>query len=223
MNRICKFAVGALAASAAVSAQAGFPWEEIADEAIIGVPSILSTVDVAYHGVNFSGNETLTLNLYALDGAPNPWTAGVNTPGSVLFSQTVPLATASGIASFIDASGTINLPDTVAIGLIFGGIDYPSEAAGPALYDPVVPPGFSYDDYFVRGYNGISDWALYVLDGNVPANFGVSIGNVYNNLQSPLPGNLFLSPIPEPGTWVAMVGFAAVAGSMAFRRVRGTK
>lgn len=222
MNRFCKFAVGALAASAAVSAQAGFPWEEIADEVIIGAPSILSTVDVAYRGLNFSGNETLTLNLYAMDGAPSPWTTPFATPGNLLFTQTIPLAAPNGIASFSDASGTINLPGTVGIGLVFGGIDYPSEAAGPALYDPPFT-GSSYDDYFVRGYNGISDWALYLLDGNIPANFGVSIGNVYNNLQFPLPGNLFLSPIPEPGTWVAMIGFAAVAGSMAFRRSRGTK
>ncbi len=225
MNRICKFAIGTLAASA-VSAQAAFPWGEIADEINLAAPGVFTSIDVAYSGMSFSGNETLTVNLYNLDGPATPGSFGFNTPGSLLFSGTVPLGAATGVATISDISGTLNLAGTVAVGLVFGGIDFPFELAGPVLYDPPTPPGSSLSDYWVKDYLGDPDWALYLLDG-VPANFGISLAGLYDNLSSPIVdanGNpLFLSPIPEPGTWVAMIGFGAIAGSMAFRRIRGSK
>jgi hypothetical protein len=137
-------------------------------------------VEIAYTGINFSGNETLTLNLYEMDGGPTPGSFGFNTPGTLLFTQTVPVSAGDLIALFEDASGTVLLPDYIGIGLIFEGIGgivgVPNtEDAGPRLFDPP-DIGSSFDDYWLLGFpDSTDDWALFQLANEIPANFGARI------------------------------------------------
>ena len=225
MNRICKTALGTVLLAGGLAAQAqglvydnlqsplgvyigGFgPYGEIADQIHATGSGLFSTARVAYGAVGFDGNETLTLTIYALDGAPTAGSFGFNTPGTPLYTQTIPLD-GSGLADFSDPTPSENLPTDFAVGLIFGGVDFDTATsdAGPMLYDPPVAPGDSFYDYYLKGYAGDPDWALYDFGGQPNANFGLQIGVV-----------------PEPGTWVAMIGFATIAGSMAFRRIRGSK
>ncbi len=229
MNRICTTALGTVFLAGSLVAQAdglvydnlqtslgtylgGFAYAEAADDIQMTASGIFKNARVAYGSVGFDGDEALTLNLYAMDGAPTPGSFGFNTPGTLLYSQTIGLD-GSGFADFSDATPSVLLPDYIAVGLIFTGVDFDGNTsdAGPAFYDPPVAPGDSYYDYYLKGFGGDPDWALYdFLDSNgVPnpvANFGVQIG-----------------VIPEPGTWVAMLGFGTIAGSMAFRRIRGSK
>jgi len=183
------------------------PYGEAADDIQMTGSGIFKNARVAYGAVGFDGDETLTLNLYAMDGAPTTGSFGFNTPGSLLYTQTIGLD-GSGFADFEDSTPSELLPDYIGVGLIFGGVDFDSNTsdAGPAFYDPPVAPGDSFYDYYVRDFAGDPDWALYDFGGDPVANFGVQIG-----------------VIPEPGTWVAMIGFGAIAGSMAFRRIRGAK
>lgn len=224
MNPICKFGLGTLAVSAVLSTQASLP--EVADEIDLGGSSgIFSSIDVSYLGSGFSGNESLTLNLYLMDGPTTPASGIYPSPGTLLFSSTVPLGSSSGTATFTDPSGTLNLSGIIGVGLVFNGIEIGSEEAGPALYDPPTVPGSSFDDYWSRYYYGTPDWEILSIPG-IPVNFGLNLAGLYDNTASPvLDGSqpLFLSPVvPEPGTWVAMIGFGAIVGSMAFRRIRGS-
>jgi len=225
MNHLRKIALGALAAGATASAQAGFPWGEIADDIFMTGGGDLKSVEIAYAAFNLDGGETLTLNLYEMNGAPTSGSFGVNTPGSLIWSSTVPIGSTIGSLAFFDAVGAgVVVPDYIGVGLVFNGIDFPSESAGPLLYDPP-ELGSSYGDYWVRDFNGDPDWALYTLDGDPNVNFGIRVVDdvLYSNLQN-FTGNVLIpGVIPEPGTWVAMIGFASIAGSIAFRRIRGTK
>lgn len=226
MNCINKLAIGALAVSAAASAQAGFPWGEIADDIQMISGGILKSVDIAYAGFNFNGDESLTLNLYVMDGAPTPGSFGFATPGSLLFSSTVDISeTVDGLATFEAGDAIVELPDYIGVGLVFNGINFPSESAGPLLFNPI-ELGSSFDDYWVKDYAGDPDWALYTFGGDPAVNFGIRVVDdvIYSNLRNPLGVVLIPSAVvPEPGTWVAMIGFGAIAGSMAFRRFRGSK
>lgn len=225
MNRICKTALGTVLLAGSFAAQAddlaydnlqtslgvyigGFgPYGESADDITLASTGIFKNAKVSYGAVGFDGDETLTLNLYAMDGAPTPGSFGFNTPGTLLYTQTIGLD-GTGIADFSDPTPSLSLPGYLAVGLVFSGVDFDTNTsdAGPSLYDPPVSPGDSGYDYFLKGYAGDPDWALYDFGGNPNANFGVQIG-----------------VIPEPGTWVAMIGFGTIAGSMAFRRIRGSK
>jgi hypothetical protein len=223
MNRICTTALGTVLLAGSLAAQAdlvydnlqtslgtylgGFSYDEAADDVTLTGSGYFSNARVAYGATGFDGDETLTLNLYAMDGAPTTGSFGFNTPGTLLYSQTLPIDD-SGLVDFIDATPDVVLPTYLAVGLIFGGVDFDplTSDAGPALYDPPVAPGDSFYDYYLKGYAGDPDWALFDFGGNPPVNFGVQIG-----------------VIPEPGTWVAMLGFGTIAGSMAFRRIRGSK
>lgn len=232
MNRFCKLTLGSVAASLAMSANAGFPWDEIADDLTLTSGGIFSSAEIAYAGFGFSGDETLTLNLYAMDGAPTSGSFGFATPGSLLFSQTLPLAeSADGRITFTDAAPSVVLPSTVAVGLVFD-IDFPSEMAGPLLFDPPTA-GSAFDDFWVRGFEGDPDWALRVIDlpGGLflPVNFGIDLsttdGLVFGNLANPvlLPdGSQAYLAVPEPGTWISMGGVGLLAASVLLRRFRKT-
>jgi len=159
----------------------GFPYVETADELTLGPgPRFLDTATVAYYGARFNGDETLTLTIYRMDGDPTPGSFGINTPGTVLFSQTVPIVASDlGFATFSDATGRIVLPDQFGVGLAFGGVDFDPTSGGsdggPLVYDPP-ETGSSYSDYWLRGYPDPEDpWALYTFDGNPNANFGLEI------------------------------------------------
>ncbi|MBX3747961.1 MAG: thrombospondin type 3 repeat-containing protein [Verrucomicrobiae bacterium] len=156
---------------------AGFPYVEAADEVTLGPGHrVFHGATIAYHGENFDGDETLTLTLYSMDGAPTPGSFGFNTPGTVLFSETVPIvASESGWAVFTDLTGTVVLPDVLAVSVAFGGLSVAEGDAGPILYDPPTT-GTSFADYWLRGYpNPGDDWALFTFDGEPNINFGIEI------------------------------------------------
>lgn len=159
----------------------GFPYVEAADEITLDEgPRFFEQARIAYYGANFDGDETLTLTLYQMDGAPSPGSFGFNTPGTVIFTETVPIASALvGVATFSDLSGRLQLPDVLAVGLAFQGVDFdPSEGgtdAGPLIYDPPTT-GSSFSDYWLRGYPAPDDpWALYSFDQDPNANLGIEI------------------------------------------------
>lgn len=188
----------------------GFAYEETADEIQMVSGGIFSSAKVAYAGFNFSGDETLTLNLYRMDGPPSPGSSGVNTPGSLLYSQTLPIiASDNGLAVFTDLTPAVVLPDYIGVGLAFHGLSGDpaagGEDAGPLLYTPPTL-GSSLEDFWLKGYGGDPDWALYSYGGIPPVNFGLQI-NV----------------IPEPGAWMGIMAFGVLAGSLALRRLGRAK
>ena len=159
----------------------GFPYVEAADEISLGDgPRFFDKTRIAYYGANFDGDETLTLTLYRMDGPPNPNSFGFNTPGTPLFSQTVPIPAAQvGLAEFSDATGKVLLPDDIAVGLAFQGVDFVASEggndAGPLIYDPPTI-GSSFSDFWIRGVPNPEDpWALYTFDEDPNANFGIEI------------------------------------------------
>jgi len=226
MNRICKSALGAVLIAGGLGVQAdevvydnlatplgnylgGFPYAEVADEVELTGAGLFTRASVAYAGFDFDGDETLTLNLYSMDGAPTPGSFGENTPGTLLFSQTLPISASNGsIVDFIDTTPDVLISGFIGVGLVFGGVDFDplGNDAGPLLFHPPTS-GDSDDDYWLRGFPNSGDpWGLYTFGGNPPINLGVQ-----------------LAVVPEPGTWVAMLGFCTVAGSMVFRRYRGSR
>jgi hypothetical protein len=157
----------------------GFPYEEVADDFSLGEgPRILQSITVAYAGFNFDGDETLTVNLYAMDGPPTAGSFGFSTPGELLFTTTVPIAATVGAEITInEPTGLVGLPDTLAVGLSFGGVDFipGGNDAGPLLYDPP-STGSSFDDYWLRGYPNPGDpWSLFTFAGAPPVNLGIRI------------------------------------------------
>lgn len=195
----------------------GFPHAEVGDDFALGPgPRTLESITVAYAGFNFSGDETLTMTIYRMDGPPTPGSFGFNTPGTALFSVTQPITATDGATlTFIDGTGTIMLPDYVGVGISFGGIEFdPTGAgadAGPLLYDPP-SPGSSFEDFWLRGFPSASDpWSLYTFGGLPPINLGIQIATT----------NGFEPVIPESETWLALGGvlvFAAMTQTKRFRR-----
>ncbi|MGD9602287.1 MAG: PEP-CTERM sorting domain-containing protein [Gammaproteobacteria bacterium] len=188
----------------------GFTYVEAADDVTLGPgPRVFQRLTVAYAGFNFDGDETLTATLYAMDGAPTPGSFGFNTPGTVLFSSTVPILASDGTTvAFVDPAPSILLPDYLAIGLAFGGVDFDPTGggsdAGPLLFHPPAV-GSSFDDYWLRGFpTAADDWALFTFGGTPPINFGARIETVDGR-------------IPEPGS-LALVLLGL--GGAAWRRVR---
>ena len=190
----------------------GFAYDELADDVELTGGGMFSLATIAYAGFNFDGDETLTLNLYRMDGAPTPGSFGFNTPGSLLYSQTVPIvATAGSLVTFADATPDVTLPSVVGVGLRFSGVDFdPTGAgsdAGPLLFDPPAD-GSSLDDYWLGGYPNQADpWALFTVGGNPPINLGIQIETVCQG-------------VPDVGSTLSLlaVGLVAVSAFRAKRR-----
>jgi hypothetical protein len=158
----------------------GFAYVEAADDMDLGPGGrTFESITVAYAGFNFDGDETLTVTIYEMDGAPTPGSFGFNTPGTVLFTATVPITATDGAQiTFTDNTGIV-LPDTVGVGFAFAGVEFDPTGAGadggPLLYHPPAV-GSSLDDYWLRGFpNPGDDWGLWTFGGNPPINFGIQI------------------------------------------------
>lgn len=157
----------------------GFAYVEAADEIrLADGPRFFESLYLGYYGGGFDGDETLTLTLYAMDGPPSSGSFGIKTPGTPLFTQTLPLEPAVlGLVAFSDHSGQVVLPEVVAVGLSFEGIDHATDGsdAGPLLYDPPAL-GTSYKDYWLRGYpDPDTPWSLYLINDLPAVNFGVEL------------------------------------------------
>lgn len=234
MSRIHPFALGCLACGLAVASHGeivydnlvtplgnylgGFAYEEVADDITLGgnpLARLLETVAVSYAGFNFDGDETLTVSLYRMDGPPTPGSFGFNTPGSTLYS-TGPHPIGATPGTTLQAIGLggagVLLPDVLAVGFAFDGIDFDPTGAGsdggPLLYDPPAV-GSSLDDYWLRGFPNPGDpWGLYTFGGNPPINLGIAI---------------VASVVPETSTWLSMVGLATLIGAIVFKRARRSR
>lgn len=158
----------------------GFAYSEVGDDLTLGAgPRVFESISVAYAAFNLKGTESLTVTMYKMDGPPTPGSFGFNTPGSPLFTATVPIAATPGTTVTITDSTGVVLPDVVGVGLSFNGVNFdPTGAgsdAGPLLFHPP-SPGSSLDDFWLRGFPNPSDpWSLFTFGGNPPVNFGLEI------------------------------------------------
>lgn len=186
-------------------------YDEVADDVILSAGSarLFESATIAYTGSNFDGDETLTLTLYALDGAPTTGSFGFATPGTVLYSSTLPIIDGpDNRITFVDPTESVLLPDHFVVGLAFGGVDFDPTGggsdAGGLLFDPP-SRGSSFEDFWLKGFGGDPDWALFTFGGNPPINLGIQI-----------------TAVPEPGTWISIGGLALLVGAVFARRVRGS-
>ncbi len=178
------------------------PYGEIADDVnlnLAGTSHIFESLSLAYTAANVPADATMTLSLYKMDGAPTTGSFGEVTPGSLLFRQTVPVVNSdSWLVTVTDPSPSIVLPDHVAVGVSFTGINYdPSSSdAGPLLLDPPTV-GSSLPDFWILGLPGADPgWGLYTL-GDVSANFGLRITT---------------TPVPDSVSWWSLLSFPLLCG-----------
>jgi len=179
------------------------PYEEIADDLFLdGTSRILQSVSVAYAAFDIPADAkpTMTLSIYAMNGESNAKTQNVISPGDLLFQQSICIVNSDGqLVTFTDNTGTVYLPDHVAVGLSFTGIGYGDPQlpdAGPLLLDPPTVGG-SFPDFWIKGLDGDGPgWGLYdYSDANgspIPANFAIQInavpetGTLWNLLSIPV-------------------------------------
>jgi len=188
----------------------GMPYEEIADDVVLGPGSrIFESLTISYAGFRFDGDENLSVSLYALDGDPSAASMGFNTPGTVLFSAATPIIESHGTTlTFYDTTGIV-LPDQIAIGIAFRGVDFDlggfGSDAGPLLYHaPTV--GASFDDFWLRGFPFPGqEWALFTFDGNPPVNLGAEIMTRDTEPE--------LDAMPEPATLGLLATGLAIIGA----------
>jgi len=183
----------------------GMPYEEIADDVVLGPGSrIFESLTISYAGFRFDGDENISVSLYALDGDP-----GFSTPGSVLFTAASPIVETYGSTlTFFDTTGIV-LPDRVAIGIAFRGVDFDlagiGSDGGPLLYHaPTV--GASSDDFWLRGFPFPGqEWALFTFNGNPPVNLGAEIMTRDTEPE--------LDAMPEPATLGLLATGLAIIGA----------
>lgn len=179
-------------------------------------PRAFESAIVAYSGNGFGGDETLTLNLYAMDGPPTPGSFGFNTPGTPLFTQTLAISNGDNQALFSDGSGAVLLPDRLTVGLTFDGIGRGEDYEIPVFDPPSI--GSSFSDVWILSIPLDNAWSLYasgavlgLRPGFDPArvppgpspelhiNFGIQISAVES------------APIPAPGAiLLGMIGSGMV-------------
>lgn len=199
-NRLATLAVLALAAAAAQGATSivysnatsytgtilNPGLNQVGDEIILGPGDRFGeSFRFEYYGLNFDGDETVTLRFYNNDGAD----IGNNTlkPNSVFYDSLVQFLPAP-----VDVSGRntlqydlnfVGLPERFTFAVTFGGISG-DDVAGLALYHPPTV-GMSENDYW---FDTGTDWEL--RGTNVPINFGAA---------------LVATSVPEPSTYALVI------------------
>lgn len=154
---------------------------EVGDEVILGAgPRTLSDFKFLYWGTGaWSGNETVTLNIYKNDGPPDLST-GYASPGTQIYTGTPfgisePPAGLSWEVAYSTSTGDfvtpVNLPSNFTWSVKFGGIGA-GEAAGVPLFSP---PSYGENFDYYWQYSG-GAWAMRdITDPSTPANFGAQI------------------------------------------------
>jgi hypothetical protein len=138
-----------------------------------------------------TGNETVEIRFYKLDGGALAPDDPTPTPGTVFYDSGALPITQTGQARMSISPG-VNLPPTFAWTAQFqGGNIAQGQVAGLELYDPPTVGSDTYEFWERTG----NQWSLYYYD-QYPANFGAQI-----------------IPVPEPGTTVLLLmGAAGLAG-----------
>lgn len=162
-----------------------------------GTARQLTQFDFQYYGINFSGNESATVTLYANDGVL--YNGFAARPNSVLWSSgsfaigPTPGATLKWSVADANLPANIVLPNRLTFAIQFSGIEV-GESAGVALYNPPTA-GNSLDDYWE--YDIVNDWHL-KTNATYVMNFGAQV-----------------QAVPEPSFWAlailgGMCGFCLV-------------
>jgi hypothetical protein len=196
----------------------GFDYDAVGDEVTLGPGSrLFESVEIAYAGFDFDGDETLTVSLHALNGPLVTDSGGIsrNAPGDLLWSSSQSIISTDGdIALFPDSTGgTLVLPDSLAVVVAFDGVDRSAgEDAGPLLYHP---PGVGSSDpnfYWLLGFpdpagSPTGDW--------FPYGFGFSAGGEAANLGV----RINAAAVPDSGSGLAIAGLFLLS-TLLFRRMR---
>jgi hypothetical protein len=148
-----------------------------------------------------TGNETVDIRFYQLDGGPLAPDDPTAIPGTKFYDSGPLPITQTGQARMSISPG-VNLPGTFAWTAQFeGGNIANGQVAGLELYDPPTVGSGTYEFWEKTD----STWSPYFFDG-YPASFGAQI-----------------IPVPEPGTAMLMVLALGGCGMMARRGQRGKR
>ena len=137
-------------------------------------------------------DRTVTLRIYAMDGAPSPGSYGNPTPGTLLYESTQLLDPSGTLVFDLTNNGQpLYAPDDIAWTVQFQG-PLTEYQTGLWIADEV-QIGSSYSDFWI--YDPQQGWSLYQFANGQPANFAATV-----------------LAVPEPSTIALfLIGFGGIA------------